>query len=461
MPNSAPAYTFGGITRPALDFDGTGHIILNAIVSEFIATYGLRALFAGLSPDTPLDLVQPTLTVPVDLNLSDNSVAEGAPAGTPVGLTVFAANLGGPTVTYSLTADSSGGGFQINAATGVVTVANGALLDFESHPSYTVTAQATDGILTTSQTFTIAVADVNDNAPAFTSPTTATTPENVATTTVVYTAHANDADGTAANNTVHYSLAGGVGDNDLFQVDADTGAVTFIASPNFETPQDLGANNVYDIVVTASDGLPAHDVTRSVAITVTDLNEAPVITSNGGGDTATVNLNEGTAAVTTVTASDPDLPAQALSFSVLTGAGSPDGASFTIDGLGHLTFITPPDFETPGPHGNSYTVQVRVTQRRPEPVRHPDHHGQCGDINDNAGVHLAHHGDHAGERRATTAVYTALAPTPTAPRQQHRALFAGGRRRRQRPVQVDPYRRGHVHCLAELEAPGPRRQQRL
>ena len=358
-----PAYTINGITRPELHTDNAGHIILEPAAAAFAATYGSKALYLGLPAGTPFPPVAPTLSVPIDANASANIVAEGAAANTPVGLTVSATNVGGPAPTYSLTADSSGGGFQINPTTGVVTVANGALLDFESHQTYTVTAQATANGLVTSQSFTIAVGDVNDNAPVFTSGTTASTPENVATSTAVYTAHATDADGTAPNNTVHYSLASGVGDNDLFHINASTGAVTFIASPNFEAPQDQGADNIYDITVTASDGLPAHDVTRSVAITVTDVNETPVITSNGGGDTATVNLSEGTTAVTTVTATDQDLPPQALSFSVLTGPGSPDGASFTIDGGGHLSFIASPDFENPGSaaNSNSYTVQVQVT----------------------------------------------------------------------------------------------------
>jgi len=88
-----------------------------------------------------------------------------------------------------------------------------------------------------------------------------------------------------------------------------------------------------------------------------------VIGSNGGGDTASVNVDEGATAVTTVTATDPDVPAQTLSFSVLTGAGSPDGGKFSIDGSGNLTFIAPPNFEAFGSaaSNNTYVVQVRVT----------------------------------------------------------------------------------------------------
>ncbi|MEI6762411.1 MAG: hypothetical protein WCO22_18370, partial [Betaproteobacteria bacterium] len=50
-------------------------------------------------------------------------------------------------------------------------------------------------------------------------------------------------------------------------------AVTFKASPNFEAPTDAGANNVYDITVTASDGVNT-SAAKAVAITVTDVAES-------------------------------------------------------------------------------------------------------------------------------------------------------------------------------------------
>lgn len=169
MPSSVPAYTIGGITRPALTFDDAGHIILDAAAAAFQAAYGTKALYAGLPANTPYPAVagpQSTLSTPVDANAGINSVLENAATNSTIGLTVQASNAGGPPVTYSLTEDA-GGRFKINAATGVVTVADGSLLDYETAPNlaYDITAQATDGILTTSQTFTIGVGNVNE-APA-------------------------------------------------------------------------------------------------------------------------------------------------------------------------------------------------------------------------------------------------------------------------------------------------------
>ena len=60
--------------------------------------------------------------------------------------------------------------------------------------------------------------------------------------------------------------------------------MTFIASPDFEAPADLNGDNVYDIVVHANDG--TLDTTQAVAITVTNVNGAPVITSAATGTEA-------------------------------------------------------------------------------------------------------------------------------------------------------------------------------
>ena len=51
------------------------------------------------------------------------------------------------------------------------------------------------------------------------------------------------------------------------------------------------------------------------------------ITSNGGGNTASVSIAENSTAVTTVTATDPDA-GQTLSYSIIGGA---DASKFTID----------------------------------------------------------------------------------------------------------------------------------
>ena len=88
-------------------------------------------------------------------------------------------------------------------------------------------------------------------------------------------------------------------------------------------------------------------------------NRRPVITSNGGGATATVGINEGMTVVTTVTATDAN--SDVLTYSIIGGA---DAALFTINALtGVLSFTNPPVFSAPLDVGadNSYEVVVQVS----------------------------------------------------------------------------------------------------
>ena len=85
--------------------------------------------------------------------------------------------------------------------------------------------------------------------------------ENVAAVTTVTS---TDANGDART----YAIAGGA-DAALFQIDATTGALSFRKAPNFERPVDAGANNVYDVIVSSSDGVTTD--TQTLAVTVTDV----------------------------------------------------------------------------------------------------------------------------------------------------------------------------------------------
>src|SRR5262249_44850288 len=144
--------------------------------------------------------------------------------------------------------------------------------------SYAVQVTANDGANNTAQSITVTLTDTNDNSPIFQSGTTGSEFENSPTSTVAYDADATDADLTPAFSTITYSLSAG-GDNEFFNIKSTNGQVTFKVSPNFEAPQDADNNNVYDIVVHASDG--AHDTTQNVAITVNDNNDPPTLTAIG------------------------------------------------------------------------------------------------------------------------------------------------------------------------------------
>ena len=99
-------------------------------------------------------------SLPVDTDDAANAIAEGAATGTTVGLTVFAEDVGGA-VTYALS-DDAGGRFVIDRLTGVVTVGDGSLIDYETATSHDIVATATDASgVATDTVFTIAVTNVD------------------------------------------------------------------------------------------------------------------------------------------------------------------------------------------------------------------------------------------------------------------------------------------------------------
>ncbi|MEL6977657.1 MAG: cadherin domain-containing protein [Pseudomonadota bacterium] len=100
------------------------------------------------------------VTLVSDASAAANTVNEAAADGASVGITARAVDADGTdSVSYSLS-DDAGGRFQIDPSTGVVTVADASLLDFEDAASHAITvlATSTDGS-TASQTYSIAVTD--------------------------------------------------------------------------------------------------------------------------------------------------------------------------------------------------------------------------------------------------------------------------------------------------------------
>ena len=117
---------------------------------------------------------------------------------------------------------------------------------------------------TDTATLTITVTGTND-APLITSAATADIDENVAAGTEIYDANATDPDG----NTLTFSLSGA--DAADLTIDAATGEVFVVASPDFETEAS------YEFTVTVSDGAGGTD-TQDVVVSVNDLVE--VVTSS-------------------------------------------------------------------------------------------------------------------------------------------------------------------------------------
>ena len=188
------------------------------------------------------------------------SVAEGA---TSIG-TVSASDVDGDNLTFSLSG-ADAGVISIGSTSGALSFNSPA--DFENPADdggdnvYNVTARVGDGSAFDARDLVITVTNNND-APVITSGGAYTITENV---TVIGSVDASDSDG----DTLSYTLSG---DDASLMTVSSSGALAFIAAPDFEAPADTGADNVYNASVAVSDGTDT--VSQAITVTVTDLEEA-------------------------------------------------------------------------------------------------------------------------------------------------------------------------------------------
>ncbi|MDP2507297.1 cadherin repeat domain-containing protein, partial [Oceanobacter sp. 3_MG-2023] len=230
-------------------------------------------------------------------------------------------------VTFSLSGTDAAY-FSIDASTGEVTLLADA--DYETKSSYNFTVIATDGVgHFTDQTVTLAVNNLDEVGPVFTSGTLADAiDENSGASSVIYTAATDDA-------TAVYSLSGA--DAGLFSINSATGEVTLLADADYETKSS------YSFTVTATDGA-GNFTDQTVTLAVNNLDEvAPTITS---GDTATAIVeNSGAGQVVYTAAADDD--SADISDGVTFSLSGTDAAYFSIDAsTGEVTLLADADYET-------------------------------------------------------------------------------------------------------------------
>ncbi|MCE7996431.1 MAG: T9SS type A sorting domain-containing protein, partial [Roseivirga sp.] len=129
---------------------------------------------------------------------------------------------------------------------------------------------------------------------------------------------------------------------------------TTVSGNAWSLTANLTGDAANNFVVQAADA--AGNTSAQVDVpTITEDSISPVITSDGGAATASLNVNENNTAVTTVTATD----ANPITFTISGGA---DQALFSI-ASGVLTFTAAPDFENPGDldTDNAYVVEVTAS----------------------------------------------------------------------------------------------------
>ena len=243
---------------------------------------------------------------------------------------VSATDADNDSLTYSISGTDAAV-LSIDASTGDIIFTTAP--DFETKASFEAIVTASDGVNEATQELAISVKDIND-APTITSTTTAFNAAENQTTIDEGTITASDQD---ANDTFTFAVSG-----DVLTIDAETGVLSFVSAPDFETTTEA-----ITATVTVTDAAGLTD-TQEVTVTVTDENEAPEFTSS-----SSFNADENQSSVGTLTATDID--ADNLTFSIDSGA---DGDEFELEAeSGVLTFKTTPDFETK----SSYELKVTVS----------------------------------------------------------------------------------------------------
>lgn len=264
-----------------LNIDGTWDTSFTAFTNQFgtidqllpisdtqVLTVGRFSVIDGVDSNgiALLSLKKPPVFLTTTLPIAE--------FGQPYSAQLKASGL--PLPTFTVTSGVLPNGININNNTGVMSGTPTEAGDFD------FTIEASNGINPAdTQDFSLTV----NEAPVITSngggPIAGiSVAEN---STIVTTVTATDSD---TNAILTYSISGGV-DAAIFTINSISGELAFVSPPSFENPMDVGLNNIYDVIVQVSDGSLTDS--QSVAATVTNVNNSPVITE---GSTTNVNMSE-------------------------------------------------------------------------------------------------------------------------------------------------------------------------
>ena len=272
---------------------------------------------------------------------AQRTVQEEAASWTKVGNPVTATDPDDDDLTYALSGDDAGK-FTIDTATGQISVGDEALPLAATEAEYAVIVTATDpGNLYNTVTVTI-TATTPKEPPTITGPATVNYVENGTAAVATYSMTDPDSD-----TTITWTVGGT--DSGLFSI-TSAGVLSFTPAPDFEHTRDANQDNVYEIVIAASDG----DLSVSIKVmaTVTNVNEVPTLTGPSG-----INYAEkGEVAVATYAAMDSDSDTT-LTWSV----DGTDALLFEITGYGSLSFKAPPVFARPGDSDEDNIHEMTIT----------------------------------------------------------------------------------------------------
>ena len=358
------------------------------VVNGNVATYTPAATFTG--PDAfsytvsdgkggeatgAISITVVDTTAP-DISTSGDLTAEATgPAGAVVNFTVMASDLVSGAVT-PVCAPASGSTFPLG--TTIVSVSASDAAGNISNTSFTVTVvDTTAPVITVPPDLTIEATSASCAVATFTTTATDLVSGSVATTntpasgsvfplgTTTVTTSASDTGGNVANQTFTVTVVDTTAP--VITVPADltieatssSGAVatfttsaTDLVSGGVTTSNTPGSGSVFPVgtttVTTSASDAAGNTANRTFTVTVNSWNSAPVLAAVGNQ-----TIGQGQALAFTVSATDVDVPAQTLTYSL--DAGAPVGA--TIDPATGAFSWTILASETTG----DYTVTVRVT----------------------------------------------------------------------------------------------------
>ncbi len=246
--------------------------------------------------------------------------------------TATAVNVDLDPLTFSLTGAPAGA--SINSSTGAFSWTP---TEAQGPGSYPFNVCVSDGITKVCESITVTVNDVN-TAPVLAAIGNRTNNELA---TLSFTASANDTDIPA--QTLTFSLANGSSGSVPAGAEITSGG-------NFTwTPTEAQGPGTYTFDVCVSDGLLTD--CETITVTVNEVNVAPVLVAIGNKSVIELTLLTFTA-----TATDSDLPANTLTFSLVNGSSGHVPAGADITSAGVFTW-TPTKSQGP----DSYTFDVCVS----------------------------------------------------------------------------------------------------
>ncbi len=326
-----------------LDYETTTSYTLTLTVSDGINTSATETISIGINPKNDND---PVVTASQTFSIAED-IANTASVGTALATDADAGT------TFSSWTETGGTGaaiFEIDAATGDITVTDNASIDYETTTSYTYTVTVSDGTNTSAvESVTITVTDVNDVSPVITASQSFNIDEDAANTTSVGTVLATDGDVTATTFS-SWTITAGNGDG-IFAINSSTGELTVLDNTNL----DYETTTSYTLTLTVSDGINT-SATETVVVGINPNNISdPVVTANQTFSIAEDIAN--TASVGTALATDADA---GTTFSSWTETGGTGASIFEINastGTITVTDNSSIDYETT----TSYTYTITVS----------------------------------------------------------------------------------------------------